>query len=58
MATHSRQPIPMPGKSHGQGSLTSYSPWGHEEPDTIEQLTRTQSVDIYNGIFSSSQHAT
>ena len=32
MATHS-------GKSHGQGSLVGYSPWGHKESDTTEQLS-------------------
>ena len=34
------QPIPvfLPGKSHGQRSLVGYSPWGHEELDTTEQL--------------------
>ena len=23
-----------PGDGEGQGSLVSYSPWGHKEPDT------------------------
>ena len=27
-----------PGKSHGQRSLVSCSPWGHEESDTTERL--------------------
>ena len=29
------QPIPvfLPGKSHGQGSLAVYSPWGCKESD-------------------------
>ena len=26
-------PIYLPGESHGQRSLASYSPWGHEESD-------------------------
>ena len=26
----------VPGVSDGQGSLVSYSPWGHKESDTIE----------------------
>ena len=26
-------------KSHGQRSLAGYSPWGHRESDTTEQLT-------------------
>ena len=28
----------LPGKSHGQGSLAGYSPWGHKESDTTGQL--------------------
>ena len=35
------QPTPasLPGDLHGQRSLTGYSPWGHKELDTTEQLT-------------------
>ena len=29
----------LPGESYGQGSLAGYSPWGHKELDTTEQLT-------------------
>ena len=29
----------LPGESHGQRSLMGYSPWGHRELDTTEQLT-------------------
>ena len=32
-------PVLLPGKSHGQRSLTGYSPWGHKELDMTEQLT-------------------
>ena len=28
----------LPGKSHGQRSLISYSPWGRKESDTTERL--------------------
>ena len=35
VATHS---VFLPGKSHGQRSLAGYSPWGHKELDTTEQL--------------------
>ena len=28
----------LAGASHGQGSLAGYSPWGHKESDTTEQL--------------------
>ena len=31
-------PALLPGKSHGQRSLGGYSPWGHKELDTTEQL--------------------
>ena len=27
-------PVFLPGKFHGQRSLTGYSPWGHKESDT------------------------
>ena len=32
-------PVFLPGKVCGQRSLTGYSPWGHEESDTTEQLS-------------------
>ena len=31
-------PVLLPGKSHGQKSLISYSPWGRNESDMTEQL--------------------
>ena len=31
----------LPGESHGQRSLVGYSPWGHKESDTTEQLSNT-----------------
>ena len=31
-----------PGGSEGQGSLVGYSPWGHKESDTAEQLSTAQ----------------
>ena len=31
-------PVLLLGKSHGQRSLVGYSPWGHKESDTTEQL--------------------
>ena len=47
------QPIPvfLPGEFHGQKSLESYSPWGHIESDTIEQLIHTQHTHTH--IFKS-----
>ena len=32
-------PLFLPGEPHGQRSPASYSPWGHKESDTVEQLT-------------------
>ena len=36
-----QQPTPvfLPGDSHGQRSLASYSPWGHKDSDTIWRLS-------------------
>ena len=31
-------PVFLPGKSYGRRSLIGYSPWGHKESDTTEQL--------------------
>ena len=31
-------PVLLPGQSHGWRSLVGYSPWGHTESDTTEQL--------------------
>ena len=42
MATNS---VFWPGKSHGQRSLASYSPWGGKELDTTEQLAYTVHVN-------------
>ena len=36
-------PVFLPGESHGQQSLASYSPWVYKESDTPERLnTHTQ----------------
>ena len=39
LCTRKQQPTPvfLPEKFHGQRSL-GYSPWGHKESDTTEQL--------------------
>ena len=36
----------LPGEFHGQSSLAGYSPWGHKELDTTEQLTLSLSPSI------------
>ena len=47
------QPIPvfLAGASHGQRSLVGYSPWGHKESDTTEQLTRQTWANHPDWIF-------
>ena len=32
-----KQPVFLPGKSHGQRRLVGYGPWGCKELDTTEQ---------------------
>ena len=39
-------PVFLPEKSHGQRSLVVYSPRGHKESDTTEQLTHTTLVSL------------
>ena len=41
MATHS---IILHGKSHAQRNLVGYSPWGHKELNTTEQLSTYLSI--------------
>ena len=40
-------PVFLPGKFHGQRSLTGYCPWGHKESNTAEHTWHT-------GIYSPS----
>ena len=46
------QPIPvfLPGRFHGQRSLAGYSPLGHKDLDTTEQLS-TQSTRSLDFLF-------
>ena len=37
---------PLPGESHGQRCLSSYSPWGRKESDMTEQLSTMHSNEI------------
>ena len=39
-------PIFLPGESHGQRSLTGYSPWDRKESDTTEQLSLTHALSF------------
>ena len=34
----------LPGESHGQKSLTGYSPWDHKESDTTEVTEHTKKL--------------
>ena len=43
-------PVFLPGKSHGQRSLAGYSPQGHKELDTIQQLNNR---NLFQGTHSS-----
>ena len=44
-------PVCLPGEFNGQRSLANYSPWGHKELDTTEQLTDTHTyTHPYNDI--------
>ena len=45
-------PVFLPGKFHGQKSLTGYSSWGHKESDTTDHVhththTHIQTMDYY-----------
>ena len=43
-------PVHLLGKSHGRRSIVGYSPWGHKELDTTEQLhslTHSQETIIH-----------
>ena len=44
-------PVFLPGKFHGQRSLSGYSPWGHKELDPTEQLTLWLSLDKCGKVF-------
>ena len=38
-----------PGDNKGQGSLACFSPWGHKESDTTEQLNNNNNI-LYSQI--------
>ena len=42
-------PIFLPGESHGQKSLSGYSPWGHKELDTTEATWHAHTYLAYGG---------
>ena len=44
-------PVFFSGKSHGQRSLAGYSPWGHKELDTTQQLSNNDNcIFRYQGL--------
>ena len=42
-------PVFLSGKSHGQRSLSGYSPWTHKESDTTQRLTHTHTSSLEHG---------
>ena len=40
-------PVFLPGESQGQRSLAGYSPWGHKESDTTEEIEHISEKNIY-----------
>ena len=44
-------PVFLPGESHGQRSLAGYSPRGHKESDTTEQLSTAQHLMNEPGVL-------
>jgi len=43
-------PVLLPGEPHGQRIPVGYSPWGHKESDTTEQLTPRWKKNSYLNI--------
>ena len=37
---------------HGQRNLVGYSPWGHKESDTTEQLSTAQHSNLGSTVFT------
>ena len=48
-------PVFLPGESHGRRTLAGYSPWGHEEADTTERLSKNGSLPVRQGPVCSLQ---
>ena len=47
-------PVFLPGKSHGERSMVGYSPWGHKESNTTQQLsTYTHPLNEASFLFMS-----
>ena len=46
-------PVFLPGDFHGQRSLVGYSPWGHKESATTQQLAHTHTVKYAKNIVHS-----
>ena len=45
-------PVFLPGKFHGQRSLTGYSPWGCKELDTPEHTLSNQIIGVLESAHS------
>ena len=48
-------PVFLPGESHGQRSLASYSPWGRRESDTTERLTQYYMETVKSSLVARSK---
>ena len=51
------QPIPafLPGKSHGQGILVAYTPWGYQESDMTKSMEDTKEATHINCLLEEEQ---
>ena len=49
-------PVFLPGKFHGQRSLSSYSSWGHKESDTLKWLSK-HGIKIARRIINNLRYA-
>ena len=43
-------PVFLPGEFHGQRSLAGYSPWGHRELESTEQLTHSTLSSLFHRV--------
>ena len=48
-------PVFLPGESHGQRSLTGYSPWGHKASDTPEETYTHTHTHTHTRVYRSSR---
>ena len=44
-------PVFLPGESHGQRGLASYSPWGYKKLDTTKRVNTAHNIHTYTCIY-------